>query len=116
MGHYKNLEVAMQDDVTRYHNWYEAVGHTLDAVTWAWLDERSERLWNAIELWENAPYKAVRAIDHVALQPVTRAQALAAERNRKRAVSLSTWDWALAVVGIAFFGLLSLTLFVMVVR
>ena len=116
MGYHKNIEVAMQDDVTRYHNWYEAVGHTLDAVTSAWLDERSERLWSAIELWELSPYQAKRAVDHVALQPVTRAQALAAERNQKRNVQLSSLDWALAFIGIAFFGLLSLTLFVMAVR
>lgn len=110
MGYYQNIEVAIQDDVTRYEAWYQSVGHTLDDVAWAWLHESAERVWKAIELWEEAPYQAKRAVDHVALQPVTRRQALAAERVKSD--KTRDYDRIVAVAAVTFLGLSALTLLV----
>lgn len=109
MGYYKNIEVAMADDVTRYRRWFAAEGYKLDAVTRAWLDESAERLWKAIQMWEQLPAHPKAATDHVALQPLSRRQARRLEKAAE-VIKLTKTDYWVLVGSVAAFGFLAIGL------
>ena len=109
MGYYKNIEVAMADDVTRYRRWFAAEGHKLDAVTWAWLDESADRLWKAIHVWEQLPAHPKAATEHVALQPLSRRQARRLEKAAE-VIQLTKTDYWGVGGSVGAFGFLAIGL------
>ena len=109
MGYYNNIEVALQDDVTRYESWYNAVGYTLDDVAWAWLHESADRVWKAIELWEHLPAHPKAATEHVALQPLSRRQVRRLEKAAD-VIKLTKSEYWVLVGSVAAFGLLAIGL------
>lgn len=104
MGYYNNLQVSAQADPDRIVAWYKSSGKTLPPYLHDWLLERDERVWGAIQAWENQPVaKKVGEViarapkpasEHVALvrPELTRKQALWLERN-KTVLSMTQTDY-----------------------
>lgn len=109
MGYYKNIEIALQDDVDRLVSWYKAHDHALPPYVLEWIVERDERLWPLVRRWEKLPPKPKPATEHVALQPQTRRQVIELDKAVE-VITFTKSDYRLLVGAVIAYGVTSIGL------